>query len=82
MKNLSNDQTESLPQEEQVEMAFDSATARAELLNEKMADAMIPGYQAEFDAVEAEQAGAFQEDALSEADALDSNLDLFSSEGL
>ena len=44
-------------------------------LLEKLADALIPGFQAEFDPDEAEQAGAFQEDALSEQDALDSVAD-------
>lgn len=41
----------------------------------KLADADTPGYQAEFDPAEAEAAGAFREDALSEADALDSTHD-------
>jgi hypothetical protein len=42
---------------------------------EKLQDALTPGYQAEFDPAEAEAAGAFQEDALSEADALASTHD-------
>lgn len=42
---------------------------------EKLQDALTPGYQAEFDPAEAEAAGAFQEDALSEADALASSHD-------
>jgi hypothetical protein len=37
---------------------------------------MTPGYQAEFDPDEAEQAGAFVEDALSEQDAVESDIDL------
>jgi hypothetical protein len=41
----------------------------------KLADALIPGFQVEFDPDEAEQVGAFQEDALSEQDALDSAID-------
>ena len=45
-------------------------------IREKLIDAMTPGYQAEFDPLEAERAGAFEEDALSEADALDSHVDL------
>ena len=45
------------------------------VLREKLADALIPGYQAEFDPDEAEWVGAFQEDALSEQDALDSVAD-------
>jgi hypothetical protein len=36
----------------------------------KLNDAMVPGYEAEFDPAEAETAGAFTEDALSEADAI------------
>ncbi|WP_426107443.1 hypothetical protein [Massilia sp. TSP1-1-2] len=42
---------------------------------EKLRDALTPGYQAEFDPAEAEAAGAFQEDALSEGDALASSHD-------
>lgn len=47
---------------------------------EKLQDALTPGYQAEFDPAEAEAAGAFEEDALSEIDALASthdSLDVF-----
>lgn len=43
---------------------------------DKLADAETPGYQAEFDPEEAERAGAFREDALTEDDAADSALDL------
>jgi hypothetical protein len=52
----------------------DTANADA-ALNEKLSDAMTPGFAAEFDPEEAERAGAFHEDALSEADALDSCID-------
>ena len=45
------------------------------VLIEKLSDAMTPGFEAEFDPEEAERAGAFHEDALSEADALDSCID-------
>jgi hypothetical protein len=48
----------------------DEANAAA-ALREKLADAETPGFQAEFDPDEAARAGAFAEDALSEADALD-----------
>lgn len=41
----------------------------ADVINEKLADAQVPGFKAEFDALEAEQAGAFHEDALSELEA-------------
>ena len=47
-----------------------------EALGEKLADAQTPGFQAEFDPEEAEQLGAFKEDALTEQDALDSDIDL------
>ncbi|MBD8829008.1 hypothetical protein [Pseudomonas sp. CFBP 13602] len=46
-----------------------------EALNEKLADAMVPGFEVEFDPDEAEQAGSFQEDALSVQDATDSSGD-------
>ena len=55
--------------------AGDQANA-AGALREKLLDAMTPGYQAEFDPDEAEQAGAFVEDALSEQDATESDIDL------
>lgn len=42
----------------------------------KLDDAMTPGFVAECDPVEAERAGAFTEDAMSEADALASSIDL------
>lgn len=44
-------------------------------VSEKLNDALTPGYQAEFDPEEAESAGAFSEDALSEGDALSSTHD-------
>ena len=56
--------------------AIDDNAAAAGALREKLADAATPGYQAEFDPEEAERAGAFVEDALSEEDAADSNADL------
>jgi len=45
-------------------------------VNSKLNDALTPGYHAEFDPAEADRAGAFAEDALSEADALASTEDL------
>ena len=45
-----------------------------EIIQEKLLDAEIPGFQAEFDPLEAERLGAFKEDALSEQDALDSTI--------
>ena len=56
--------------------AIDDNAAAAGALREKLADAATPGYQAEFDPEEAERAGAFVEDALSEADAAESDADL------
>jgi hypothetical protein len=53
----------------------DAANAAA-ALRDKLTDLLIPGYSVEFDPDEAEQAGAFQEDAISEEDAADSCLDL------
>lgn len=48
----------------------------AAVLSEKLTDAMTPGFVVDFDPDEAERAGAFTEDALSEADALESSVDL------
>ncbi|QSQ54805.1 conjugal transfer protein TraD (plasmid) [Xanthomonas translucens pv. undulosa] len=56
--------------------AIDDNAAAAGALREKLADAATPGYQAEFDPEEAERAGAFVEDALSEQDATESGDDL------
>jgi hypothetical protein len=56
--------------------AADDQPNAAGALREKLLDAMTPGYQAEFDPDEAEQAGAFVEDALSEQDAAESDIDL------
>jgi len=44
-------------------------------------DILIPGVQVELTAEEAEQLGAFEETALSEEDAWESNCDLVSEEG-
>lgn len=58
-----------------------TATATAtDAVREKLADALTPGYQAEFDPDEAERAGAFAEDALSEEDAMNSTDDLSEAE--
>jgi hypothetical protein len=46
-----------------------------DVLKDKLTDAMTPSFAPEFDPDEAERAGAFEEDALSEADALDSWID-------
>jgi len=57
------------------EICDDEANAE-DVLREKLNDAMTPGYQAEFDPDEAEKAGAFIEDALSEQDVAESGADL------
>jgi hypothetical protein len=46
------------------------------IVEEKLNDALIPGYLSEFDPEEALCAGAFDEDALSEKDAVESCIDL------
>lgn len=51
------------------------ASAAAVLSND-LADLMVPGVVVEVDAAEAESLGAFEETALSEADAWDANTDL------
>lgn len=58
------------------ETMFDGRANAAAVLREKLADAMTPGYQVEFDPDEAERVGAFVEDALSEQDAAASDIDL------
>ena len=69
-KNQTNtDATAELP-------PVDDYASATEALREKLTDAQMPGYQAEFDPEEAERTGAFVEDALSEEDAADSNADL------
>lgn len=60
---------------EKTAAVFDDRANAAEALRDKLADAQTPGYQAEFDPEEAQRAGAFIEDALSEADALESTED-------
>lgn len=52
----------------------------AEVVREKMIDAMTPGMQVEFDPDEADYIGAFVEDAMSEADAIDASIDLILAE--
>ena len=62
------------------DVMFDAKKDAAEALLEKLADASTPGYQVEFDPEEAERAGAFIEDALSEEDAMESSVDLLDAE--
>lgn len=58
------------------ETLIDDVASTADVLHEKLSDSLTPGYQAEFDPEEAENAGAFPEDALSEKDAIESTDDL------
>lgn len=55
---------------------MDDETPDREIVREKMLDAMTPGFQVEFGPDEADLAGAFVEDALSEQDAIESSEDL------
>jgi hypothetical protein len=66
--SLSDDATKEI-------IASDTALETDDVIREKLIDALIPGYQAEFSPNEADKAGAFLEDALSEADALSSTYD-------
>ena len=50
--------------------------AAGALLSDNMADLMVPGVVVEVDAAEAESLGAFEEAALTEAEAWDANADL------
>lgn len=51
--------------------------SETDVLVEKLSDAeTTPSFEVEFDPDEAEKAGAFEEDAISEADALESSSDL------
>ncbi|MBS0513640.1 MAG: conjugal transfer protein TraD [Proteobacteria bacterium] len=51
-------------------------TSAEDTVHEKLVDATCPGYEVEFSPEEAERAGAFPEDALSEEDARESSVDL------
>ena len=50
--------------------------AAGALLSDDFTDLLVPGIMVEVDAAEAESLGAFEETALSEADAWDANADL------
>lgn len=69
---MTNTNTEQL----EAPLTFNSDADRAEAIAEKFADVMTPGFEAEFSPIEADQAGAFHELALSEVDAKDSGIDL------
>ncbi|WP_294043207.1 conjugal transfer protein TraD [Thiolapillus sp.] len=55
---------------------MNSEDRKNDSISSKLTDALTPGYQAEFDPEEAERAGAFVEDAISEQDASESGADL------
>lgn len=50
--------------------------AEGALLSDDIADLLVPGVVVEIDAAEAESLGAFEETALTEAEAWDANADL------
>jgi hypothetical protein len=60
-------------------LIFNDQANSAQVLQEKLADAETPGAQIEFDPDEAEKAGAFVEDALSEQDAVESSIQVANS---
>lgn len=62
----------------ELETALEGDTV--DLVAVKLLDAMVPGAVVEFDPDEAERIGAFNEDALDEADALESHIDSTSHE--
>lgn len=55
---------------------WSNEASQYDVLREKLTDVMTPSFQVEFDPDEAERVGAFDEDALSEADAVGSTEDL------
>ncbi len=54
------------------EKSVSELIGEVDILSEKEADMMVPGFEVEFSPEEAEKMGAFVEDALSEEDAKDS----------
>ena len=67
--------------EEAVRAAYtrpDEATTLRESVEAKCALPSVPGLEVEFDPEEAEQCGAFMEDALSEEEAADASQDVIS----
>lgn len=62
------------------QVIFDDEGNSTAATREKMTDILTPGYQAEFDPLEADSVGAFVEDAMSEGDALESTDDLIDPE--
>ncbi len=63
------------------EMSEEDLKHMDEVIDEKLSDMETPGFQAEFNAAEAERIGAFEEKALSLQDAIDSTMDQLKREG-
>jgi hypothetical protein len=62
---------------EDASISIDGVESDSSALIEKLSDAeTTPGFEAEFGPEEADKAGAFEEDAISEQDALESSADL------
>jgi hypothetical protein len=59
--------------DELLDLPVDATTTGYEAVREKMIDIQTPGFEVEFSLAEAERLGAFEEDALSEQDAIESN---------
>jgi hypothetical protein len=59
-----------------IDTIIDDVVIAAAALREKMRDAEVPGFRAEFGPEEAEMAGAFVEDALSEHAAAENDTEL------
>ena len=59
-----------------IDMIIDDLAIASAAMREKMRDAEVPGFRAEFAPDEAEMAGAFIEDALSEHAAAESDTEL------
>ncbi|MBD9363803.1 MULTISPECIES: hypothetical protein [Methylomonas] len=74
----SNDDVNDLNVDTEVDSAL--AVDTVDVVAVKLLDAMVPGAVVEFDPDEAERLGAFNEDALDEADALESSIDSTSHE--
>ncbi|PKD40482.1 conjugal transfer protein TraD [Methylomonas sp. Kb3] len=57
------------------ELEMELEVDAVDVVGVKLLDAMVPGSVVDFDPDEAERLGAFNEDALNEADALESRID-------
>lgn len=63
------------------DVEFSGVASADAVAQEKLMDLMIPGHEAEFSPEEADFAGVFLEDAVSESDARESIIDLDSAMG-